>query len=211
MLPLRVYPFPFAISACLCPPPSLPQSAPSHPSLSLSLSLSLYLPESPSTYTRRVLFTSGRRNAPSLFPLWWWNGREQTGRERREGDREVGGEEREEGGGRWGRGVYSHWQLCPETIALFPHLQQVSGAVVAWCLHLTLLSFSLSLTTNSNRLRHSHMNKNNDRNNTTSAGVYRHNHSKQAAFLTPCALEDKRKELAKQGRSDWEILHATHH
>lgn len=90
MLLLRVYPFPFTISAWLRSLLAL------EPHL-----IPLSLPETPSTYTRWVLFTAGRRNAPSLFPLWWWNGREKT-RMGWEGERERRTEEEGvgwEGGG----------------------------------------------------------------------------------------------------------------
>lgn len=67
VLLLHVYPFLFNISASLHSlliqkPHFIPYLSASHPS----------------TYTQRVLFTSGRRNAPSLFPLWWWNERKRT-------------------------------------------------------------------------------------------------------------------------------------
>lgn len=131
MLLLRVYPFPFTISAWLRSLLAL------EPHL-----IPLSLPETPSTYTRWVLFTAGRRNAPSLFPLWWWNGREKT-RTGWEGERERRTEE--EGVGWGGGGGWGSQSLTtlPWNNSIVPTPSSGEQAVVALSLHLTP-RFSLS-------------------------------------------------------------------
>ncbi len=89
--------------SCLFPFPSISlppeRFAPNNPP-SLPLAFSISPCQAFSTYTRRILFTSGRRNAPSLFPLFAIKmrmvGKKNKGREtQRERERER---EREGGG-----------------------------------------------------------------------------------------------------------------
>lgn len=123
VLLLHVYPFAFAISAHL--PFLLAPKAP--------LSRPLSWPNPPSTtYTQGVLFTSGRRNAPSLFPLWWWNERKRTkmgwgkrGRKRRRGSRGLGA------------GVSSSLTTLPWNKCRVPTPSFGEQAAVALCSHLT--------------------------------------------------------------------------
>lgn len=126
----RVYPFPFAFSfslhsPLLAPEPHLiPHSLCQKP---------LYLHSTSSFHLRQT-------KCSIAFPsvVMKWEG-EETRRGWQEREREEGRQREKK------RRNHSHWQLCPETITLFPHLQQVNRQLLLCAYTLPLLSLSLHL------------------------------------------------------------------
>lgn len=169
MLPLRVYPFPFAISACLhsllAPKPHL---IPLFPSICQK---PLYLHSTSSFHLRQ---TKCSISFPSVVMKWEGEDKEGVTRER------YRGKERE----RRRRGVQSYWQLCPETTALFPHLQRVNRRLLlcAYTLPHSLspsvsisqipLASSLMTKCMCTRSQHAHMNRNSGRERSVIVGVH---------------------------------------
>lgn len=129
MLPLRVYPFPFAISACLhsllAPKPHF---IPVSPSICQK---PLYLHSTSSFHLRQTKCSIA---FPSVAMKWEEEDKEGVMRGRYRGKE---GERRRRGG-------QSYWQLCPGKNSTLPSPSAGEQEVIALCLHLTP-SFSLCL------------------------------------------------------------------